>query len=50
MGRRDAKDLAIDFFAAYHGTAALTQAFGRPELMARQARRLSRWIDDIPAA
>jgi TetR/AcrR family transcriptional regulator, transcriptional repressor for nem operon len=27
MGRRDAKDLAIDLIAAYHGTAALTQAW-----------------------
>jgi AcrR family transcriptional regulator len=47
MGRRDAKDLAIDLIAAYQGTAALTQALGQPELMARQARRLNRWIDDI---
>jgi AcrR family transcriptional regulator len=48
MGLRDAKDLAIDLIAAYQGAAALTQALGRPELMARQARRLNRWIDDIP--
>ncbi len=48
MGRGDAKDLAIELIALYQGTAALTQAFGRPELMTRQARRLNLWIDDIP--
>jgi hypothetical protein len=47
MGRRDAKDLAIDLITSYQGTATLTQALGQPELMARQARKLNRWIDSL---
>jgi len=47
MGRRDAHDLAVDFVAAYQGGAVLTSALGRPELMARQARRLASWIDNL---
>lgn len=45
MGRRDARDLAVEFVAAYQGSAVLSSALGQPELMARQARRLERWID-----
>jgi AcrR family transcriptional regulator len=44
-GRRDAHDLAVELVAAYQGSAVLASALGRPELMARQARRLRRWID-----
>jgi AcrR family transcriptional regulator len=47
MGRRDASDRAIQFVAAYQGAAVLTNALGQPELMARQARRVERWIDTI---
>jgi AcrR family transcriptional regulator len=47
MGRRDAKDLAIDLIATYQGTATLAQALGQPELMVRQARKLNRWIDTL---
>jgi TetR/AcrR family transcriptional regulator, transcriptional repressor for nem operon len=47
MGRRDAPDLAVQFVAAYQGSAVLTNALGKPELMARQARRVERWIDTI---
>ena len=47
MGRRDAHDLAVELVAAYQGSAVLTSAFGQPELMARQARRLRRWIEAL---
>jgi AcrR family transcriptional regulator len=47
MGRRDAHDLAVKFVAAHQGSAVLTSALGQPELMARQARRLARWIDGL---
>jgi hypothetical protein len=45
MGRRDAPDLAVELVASYQGSAVLSNALGQPELMARQARRLERWID-----
>ena len=44
MGRRDAPDLAVELLASYQGSAVLTNALGQPELMARQARRLEKWI------
>jgi TetR/AcrR family transcriptional regulator, transcriptional repressor for nem operon len=47
MGRRDARELAIALVAAYQGIALLTNAFRDPELMAREGRRLSRWIDTL---
>jgi AcrR family transcriptional regulator len=47
MGRRDAHDLAVELVATYQGSALLSNAFGQPELMARQARRLERWIDTL---
>jgi AcrR family transcriptional regulator len=47
IGRPDAHDLAVELLTAYQGTAVLTQALRQPELMAREARRLKRWIDDI---
>jgi AcrR family transcriptional regulator len=47
MGRRDARDLAIALIAAYQGVALLTNTFGDPELMTREARRLERWIDSL---
>jgi len=47
MGRRDAHDLAVELIAAYQGSTVLTSALGQPELMARQARRLERWIEAL---
>ncbi len=47
MGRPDAHDLAVDFVAAYQGGAVLASALGEPELIARQAGRLERWIDAL---
>ena len=49
LGRRDAPDLAVELIAGYHGSAVLTATLGRPELMARQARRLQRWVDGLQA-
>jgi AcrR family transcriptional regulator len=47
MGRPDAHDLAVELVASYQGSAVLSSALGQPELMARQARRLQRWIDAL---
>jgi TetR/AcrR family transcriptional regulator, transcriptional repressor for nem operon len=45
MGRGNAQDLAVELVATYQGSAVLSSALGQPELMARQARRLERWIE-----
>jgi AcrR family transcriptional regulator len=47
MGHRDAHDLAVQLFATFQGSALLSNALGQPELVARQARRLERWIDGL---
>jgi AcrR family transcriptional regulator len=47
MGRRDARDLAVEFIGSYQGTAMLTQALREPALMSREGRRLERWIDSL---
>jgi AcrR family transcriptional regulator len=47
MGRRDARDLAVALIAAYQGISLLTNALGDPDLMAREGRRLERWIDSL---
>ncbi|OBH85654.1 MULTISPECIES: TetR/AcrR family transcriptional regulator [unclassified Mycobacterium] len=44
MGRRDARELALELVIAYEGSAVLTNALGQPEVMAQQARRLEKWI------
>lgn len=49
MGRRDARDLAVELVASYQGSAVLASALAQPELMARQARRLERWIESLHA-
>jgi AcrR family transcriptional regulator len=50
MGRRDARDLAFALIASYQGIALLTNTFRDPELMAREARRIERWIDSLASA
>ncbi len=45
MGRRDARDLAAELVIAYEGSAVLTNALAQPEIMAREARRLEKWIN-----
>jgi len=47
LGRRDAHDLAVALIASYQGISLLTNAFGDPRLMEREARRLERWIDEL---
>jgi TetR/AcrR family transcriptional repressor of nem operon len=47
MGRRDARDLAVALMASYQGIALLTNTFRDPDLMARESRRLGRWIDSM---
>lgn len=47
MGRRDSHDLAVELVSSYEGSAVLSSALGQPELMARQARRLERWIEAL---
>jgi AcrR family transcriptional regulator len=47
MGRRDAHDLAVELVALYQGSAVLTSALREPDLIARQARRLEKWIDTL---
>ena len=47
MGRRDAADLAVELVAGYEGSAVLSNALGAPDIMARHARRLERWIEAL---
>jgi AcrR family transcriptional regulator len=47
MGRRDAHDLALELVIAYQGSAVLTNALAQPEVMAREARRLEKWINAL---
>jgi TetR/AcrR family transcriptional repressor of nem operon len=47
MGRRDARDLAVALVASYQGIALLTNTFRDPEMMAREGKRLERWIDSL---
>jgi AcrR family transcriptional regulator len=47
LGRRDARELAVALIASYQGIALLTNTFRDPELMAREGRRLERWIDSL---
>ncbi|HET6869619.1 MAG TPA: helix-turn-helix domain-containing protein [Solirubrobacteraceae bacterium] len=47
MGRRDARDLAVALMASYQGIALLTNTFRDPDLMARESRRLERWVDSL---
>jgi AcrR family transcriptional regulator len=49
MGRRDARDLALELVIAYEGSAVLTNAMAQPEIMAHQARRLEKWINALQA-
>jgi AcrR family transcriptional regulator len=47
MGRRDARDLAIELLVGYQGSAVLTNALRQPDLMTRQTRRLEKWIENL---
>ena len=45
LGRRDARDLAIDLLAAYEGHALLANTMRDPNVLTRAARRIDQWID-----
>jgi TetR/AcrR family transcriptional regulator, transcriptional repressor for nem operon len=47
MGRRDARELALDLIAAYEGSALLANTLRDPNLLANASRRLDRWIDSL---
>jgi TetR/AcrR family transcriptional repressor of nem operon len=47
LGRRDARDLGVALIAAYHGAALLTNTLRDPDVLAREGRRLERWIDTL---
>ena len=47
IGRADARDLAVALVASYQGIALLTNTFRDPALMAKEGRRLERWIDSL---
>ena len=42
-----ARDLAVSLIAAYEGSALLANTFRDPDILAREARRLNRWIDTL---
>ncbi len=45
--RGEARDLAMALIASYQGISLLTNTFRDPDLMAREGRRLERWIDSL---
>ena len=47
LGRRDARDLALDLLAAYEGSALLANTMRDPSVLSRAAQRLNRWIDTL---
>jgi TetR/AcrR family transcriptional regulator, transcriptional repressor for nem operon len=47
MGRRDARELAVALIAAYQGVALIANSLRDPDVMAREGRRLERWIDSL---
>ena len=47
LGQGDAHDLAVSLIASYEGSALLTNTFRDPAILAREARRLNRWIDSL---
>jgi len=47
LGKPDAHDLAVKLVATYEGAALLTNTLRDPKILAREARRLERWIDTL---
>jgi len=47
MGRKDARELAVQFLMSYQGTAVLTHVLRDPALLSDEGRRLERWIDAL---
>jgi TetR/AcrR family transcriptional repressor of nem operon len=48
LGIKEARDPAVTLIAGAEGAALLANAFRDPDLMARQARQLERWLDSLP--
>jgi TetR/AcrR family transcriptional regulator, transcriptional repressor for nem operon len=49
LGRRDARELAIELVVAYQGAAIVGSALGEPQVIARRASRVKKWIDSLHA-
>jgi AcrR family transcriptional regulator len=47
LGRRDARELAINLFSGVQGGALLANALRDPDIMTGQVRHLERWIDSL---
>ena len=47
LGRRDARDRAVELVAGVQGAALLANAFRDPAVLTRQARRLERLVDAV---
>jgi AcrR family transcriptional regulator len=47
LGRRDARDLALDLLAAYEGNALLANTMRDPRILSRAGKRLEHWIDSV---
>ena len=47
LGTRDARELAVTFFAGIQGAALLANAFRDPDIMTSQVRHLERWLDTL---
>lgn len=49
LGRKDAKTLAVALIGGVQGASLLADTFGDPKILAREIRRLERWIDELGA-
>jgi TetR/AcrR family transcriptional regulator, transcriptional repressor for nem operon len=47
IGRRDARDLAVEMLAAYEGHALLANTLRDPAILSGAARRIDRWIESL---
>ena len=47
LGRKDSRELATTLFGAVQGAALLSDTLGDPKILAREVRRLDRWIDSL---
>lgn len=47
LGHKDARELATTLFGAVQGAALLSDTLADPKILAREARRLDRWIDSL---
>lgn len=47
LGLKDPRDLALTLFGAVQGAALLSDTLSDPKILAREARRLDRWIDSL---